>query len=244
MGTIKTIVLAFISVAVLALVCYNTYSRRQRPLNAPVEKEDSIARVYKEDEIINGHKCVDLGLSVRWATCNVGASSPEDYGDYYAWGETKPKSSYDEDNSETYGKSIGDIKGTARDVAYVKWGGTWRMPTRDEFEELINNCEWEWTVMAEYDDDDDGMKTEGYKVSNKSHSNSIFLPAAAFYDGQYNSFMGSRGSYWCSTPADSDGDAYYFDFYIDYDDVDHYDVYHSMCVGCRVFGQSVRPVTE
>ena len=66
----------------------------------------------------NGHDYVDLGLSVKWATCNVGASSPSDYGDYYAWGETSTKSSYDEDNSKTYGKSMGNIGGNSSyDVA-------------------------------------------------------------------------------------------------------------------------------
>ena len=70
---------------------------------------------------INGHEWVDLGLSVKWATCNIGASSPEGYGNYYAWGETSTKSSYDKENCATYEKEIGDIAGTSRDVARVKW---------------------------------------------------------------------------------------------------------------------------
>ena len=75
-------------------------------------------------QTINGHEYVDLGLSVVWATCNVGAESPEDYGDYYAWGETQTKPSYDISNCETWKKDIGDIENTNRDVAHVKWGGT------------------------------------------------------------------------------------------------------------------------
>ena len=122
---------------------------------------------------INGHEYVDLGLSVRWATCNVGANNPEDYGDYYAWGETKTKKEYTEENCETY-KNIGDIKGTSRDVAHVRWGSPWRMPTEEESQELIDNCDWEWTTL-------NGV--EGSKVTSRKNGNSIFLPAAGWRYG-------------------------------------------------------------
>ena len=82
--------------------------------------------------VINGHEWVDLGLpsGVKWATCNVGASSPEETGDYFAWGEIKSKSEYTEANSKTFGVEIGDIKeDKSFDVAKAKWGGSWRMPT-------------------------------------------------------------------------------------------------------------------
>ena len=139
---------------------------------------------------IAGHEYVDLGLSVKWATCNVGADSPEDYGDYYAWGETKTKSRYDTDNCETWEKQIGDIKGTSRDVAHVKWGGTWRLPTEAECDELLKKCTWTWTTQGGH---------AGYKVTGKN-GNSIFLPAAGWRDGTSLYGTGSRGSYWSSTP--------------------------------------------
>ena len=98
---------------------------------------------------INGHEYVDLGLSVKWATCNVGASKPEDYGNDYAWGETSTKSSYTSDSSKTYGKQMNDIKGNSQyDAARANWGGTWRLPTGAELEELKNKCTWRWTNSA------------------------------------------------------------------------------------------------
>ena len=145
---------------------------------------------------IAGREYVDLGLSVKWATCNVGASSPEDYGDYYAWGETGTKPSYDEDNCETWDKDIGDIKGTSRDVAHVKWGGSWRMPTLAEYDELLNedNCTWDWTTLN---------GTKGYEVTSLKNGNSIFLPAAGLCEGTLLKRDGANGFYWSSTPNDS-----------------------------------------
>ncbi len=105
------------------------------------------ARSGKECEVatrgeINGHEWVDLGLSVKWATCNVGASSPSDFGGYYAWGELTEKSSYTEENSKTYGdSSISDIGGNPQyDVATATWGSSWRLPTEHELQELIEKC--------------------------------------------------------------------------------------------------------
>ena len=112
----------------------------------------------------NGHNWVDLGLSVKWATCNVGATTPEGYGNYYAWGETKPKSTYDWStykycNGDRYSMTkyctnseygIVDNKTTLElsdDAAHVNWGGSWRMPTKAEQDEL-NNCTWTWTGPA------------------------------------------------------------------------------------------------
>lgn len=118
-------------------------------------------------------EAVDLGLSVKWASCNVGASSPEDYGGYYAWGETETKTSYFDYNykyctSETSYIDIGsDISGTQYDVAHVTWGGTWRMPTAKEFNELNEKCTTQWTTV-------NGVY--GTKVTGPN-GNSIFLPA-------------------------------------------------------------------
>ena len=94
---------------------------------------------------IDGHEYVDLGLSVKWATCNVGVSSPSDYGNYYAWGEVRTKSEYTKDNCATWNKSTGDIAGNSTcDAARYNWGGKWRLPTKDECQELLDNCTWTW----------------------------------------------------------------------------------------------------
>ena len=167
----------------------------------------------------NGHEYVDLGLSVKWATCNVGASSPSAYGDYYAWGETSTKSSYTWVNYRfrTNGDSYEIVKFSkynnqsdrgsvdnrttlelSDDVARQKWGGSWRMPTITEFQELIDNCTWTWTTM-------NGVN--GYKVTGKKSGftdRSIFLPAAGYRYAEYRdgtnlSYAGERGYYWSSS---------------------------------------------
>ncbi len=142
---------------------------------------------------INGHYAVDLGLSVKWATCNVGATSPEGYGNYYAWGETSPKTSYTTANNKTDGKSMGDIGGDSRyDAATANWGSGWRLPTKSEFDELIDNCTWTLTTL-------NGVK--GYEVKSKKNGNSIFLPVAGFCNGDTPLNQGSYGYYWSSTPS-------------------------------------------
>lgn len=176
---------------------------------------------------VNGHEYVDLGLSVKWATCNVGADSPEDYGDYFAWGETSTKSSYTGDNSKTYGKQMSDIKGNSQyDAARANWGGTWRLPTKAELEELENKCTWTWTTQ-------NGVN--GCKVTGPN-GNSIFLPVAGFREGTSLYYAGEIGYYWSSTPDESDS-AYAYD--LDFGGC-------SQDVGwdSRNVGRSVRPVLE
>ncbi len=164
------------------------------------DDEDEPQEEQKEETggTINGHEYVDLGLpsGLLWATCNVGATNPEDYGNYYAWGETETKSDYYWNSSITYGKEIGDISGNATyDAAYANWGGTWRMPTDNEIYELISKCTWTWTTQGGHN---------GYKVIGPN-GNSIFLPAAGGrYDGSSLDSAGSRGVYWSSTPNESD----------------------------------------
>ncbi len=102
-----------------------------------------IDSVKIESNSINGHEYVDLGLpsGLKWATCNVGADTPEGYGDYFSWGETTTKEEYSKNSCLTYDKEIGDISGDPTyDVASANWGRTWRMPTLDEIKELIDNC--------------------------------------------------------------------------------------------------------
>ncbi len=176
---------------------------------------------------INGHDYVDLGLSVKWATCNVGADSPTDYGDYFAWGETTTKSQYTEGNSVTYAVSMGDISGKATyDAARANWGGTWRMPTSDEVDELINNCTTEWTTI-------NGIN--GYKVTGPN-GNSIFLPAAGERYGTWFSLTGFAGYYWSSTPHESNTRRAY---YLSFSDEDFYGGW-----SLRDKGWSVRPVSD
>ena len=175
----------------------------------------------------NGYDWVDLGLSVKWATCNVGASKPEDYGNYYAWGETSTKSSYTKSNSKTYKKSMGDIKGNSSyDAARANWGGKWRLPTKAEMQELINKCSWTWTTQN---------GKNGYKVTGPN-GNSIFLPAAGYRYGSSLDYAGSVGCYWSSTSHGSDGD-YACRPHFSSDN-------HYMGYSRRYFGHCVRPVLE
>lgn len=183
---------------------------------------------------------VDLGLSVNWAPCNVGGKSPEDYGRYYAWGETEEKSNYtlstykywsDKDGDgnveEKELTNIGsDISGTSYDVAHVKWGGSWRMPTLDEIKELCNKCSWEWTEV-------NGIK--GQKVTGPN-GNSIFLPAAGRRDGTEVSFRGSYGYYWSGTLSEG----YSYNAY----GLTFYSGNHNWSSNSRGYGLPVRPVTD
>ena len=190
------------------------------------DDEYSLADEYAT-EYVDGHGAVDLGLSVMWASCNVGASSPYAYGKYYAWGEVKTKSSYDIDNSTTYGVSVDDISSySSNDVATANWGDAWRMPTEAECEELINDCTWEWTTVS---------GKNGYLVTGPSGS-SIFLPAAGWYAGESLNGAGSYGSYWSSTPDDSDTQ---YSGSLDFAD-GNYD----MANVYRYYGETIRPVTE
>ncbi|MBO4874591.1 MAG: hypothetical protein J5542_04715 [Bacteroidales bacterium] len=141
---------------------------------------------------LNGHDWVDLGLPSRtkWATCNVGASTPNAYGNYYAWGETTPKSTY---TSENYTHPTNETVLTSRfDVATTNWGVGWRMPTEAEIEELLNNCTNIWTIM-------NGVNGRLFTGSN---GNSIFLPAAGNYYTNLD-FANSKGSYWSSSHGNS-----------------------------------------
>ncbi|MCD8302947.1 MAG: DUF1566 domain-containing protein [Prevotellaceae bacterium] len=177
---------------------------------------------------INGHEYIDLGLKVKWATCNVGALSSSDYGNYYAWGETSPKSSYTADNCTTYGKVMDDISGnTLYDAARANWGGTWRMPTRAEMYELFSKCQWEWAPM-------DGL-TNGYKVIGPN-GNSIFLPAAAWCFGGSLHYAGDYGYYWSSTP-DASNTPYAYTLHFNRTNI-------SRRWSNRSHGRSIRPVSD
>lgn len=194
-----------------------------------------------------GHEYVDLGLpsGLKWATCNVGANTPEEYGYYFAWGEVEPKTTYDWStyeygtdwnqltkycNKSDYGKDGFTDNKTVLDpeddAATANWGGAWRMPTTAEQQELVDNCTWTWTTQ-------NGVN--GYKVTGPN-GNSIFLPAAGYlYEGTLDS-AGSYGYYWSSSLDTDDPDyAYGVDFGSDYVDWYGYG---------RYYGLAVRPVCK
>ena len=192
------------------------------------------------------YEYVDLGLSVMWATCNVGASKPEDYGDYFAWGETEAKSIYDWSTYKyckgtyntitkycsniSYGDNgFTDTKTTLDpedDVAHVVWGGSWRMPTQADFDELLNNCDWAWINQ-------NGVL--GWKVTSRVDTScSIFLPAASYHYDSAHGGMGFLGYYWSSSLSTGDPLGAWG---IYFNSSDHAELGNS-----RSYGLSVRPV--
>ena len=197
--------------------------------------------------IENGYMWIDLGLpsGIKWASCNVGAEKPEDSGNYYAWGEVLPKEDYSwatykyaNGNGNKFTKycnqaSSGDNGFTDNkttlepedDAAHVNWGGSWRMPTDAEWQELQDNCTWTWTTQ-------NGVN--GYQVTSKTNSNSIFLPAAGCRDDADLHYVGNIGLYWFSS---------LYEYYPRYA---WYLSFSSGNVGRRNYdrnnGQSVRPV--
>ncbi len=199
----------------------------------------------------DGHDYVDLGLpsGTLWATCNVGASSPEDYGYYFAWGETEP---YDENGKTTFSWSTykwcngssstmtkyctdssygnnGFTDGKTEldpedDAAYVNWGPAWRMPSKDQIDELRTNCTWTWTVKN---------NVNGYEVKGKN-GNSVFLPAAGYRNNSPLYDAGSDGYYWSRSLYESRPlGAWYLSF-----DSSSIGAFNSR----RFYGFSVRPV--
>ena len=209
-------------------------------------------RLFTTGGSLNGHDFVDLGLpsGTLWATCNVGANNPEDYGDYFAWGETTTKETY---NWSTYRYCTGsgglnsftkycftsnygyqgftDTLTTLEaidDAATANWGSEWRMPTLDEMRELRDICDTTWTAL-------NGIN--GMLITSRTNGNTIFLPAAGCRYDDSSDGAGSYGGYWSSSlrtnllnNAQSAWDLY-FDPY-----------YYYMWSASRSYGQSVRPV--
>lgn len=149
----------------------------------------SVGNVSDASGYINGHGYVDLGLTVKWATCNVGASNPSDCGSYYAWGETNAKSTYTQSNSVTYNKNINNIEGTQYDASTKNWGAEWRMPTYTECKELIDKCTWQWGTLHGY---------KGFKITGPN-GNSIFLPASGCRSEDSIQYDQYWGRYWTSS---------------------------------------------
>lgn len=160
-----------------------------------------------------GLKIVDMGLSVKWASCNLGANKCEQPGSYYAWGEISTKSDYNASNSTTYSYSLSDLKSkkvinsnnvllSTTDAATVELGKNWRIPTKEEAEELIKKCNWEWVL-------NNGVK--GYKVTGPN-GKFIFLPAKGYFFGSQLYDTDETGNYWTSTGYDNGNFSYAMDF--------------------------------
>lgn len=177
----------------------------------------------------DGHEWVDLGLSKKWATCNIGANSPEEYGDYYSWGMTETidsKQYYDE------GPAC-DIKGDKTDdTACVLWGGDWQMPSKREMQELEGRCIWSWVKRK---------GVHGYRVVSKINGNSIFFPAAGYSDKERIKGLQRGGYYWSSTPRECyDEGGSCSPYHLFFDDSTH-DVDSDVMTPGRT-GHSIRPV--
>lgn len=196
----------------------------------------------------DSHDWVDLGLpsGTLWATCNVGANSPEDYGDYFAWGETAPKDYYGWNtykwcngsrytltkyctnssygyNGFTDGKTELDPED---DAAYVNWGSSWRMPSQEQMQELCDNCNWQWTLL-------NGVN--GYLVTGVN-GNSLFLPAEGRRSDSSLEYVGSYGFYRSRILYNSPINAYGLIFYFDEE------YWYGSDADYRDYGFSVRPV--
>lgn len=218
------------------------------------DNDDDIVTSGKE----NGYDYVDLGLpsGLKWATCNIGASKPEEYGSYFAWGETVGDP-YIPGKASGYAKSFDwstykycnstdksmtkyctdssfgtvDNKTTLEssdDAAHVNWGGNWRMPTSQDIDELLNNCTWEWTTL-------NGVM--GYKVTGKKTGyidTSIFLPASGYRCDDNLADAGSYGDYWSSSLSRKESNGAY-ELYFNSDNPDR-------GYSDRFSGLPVRPV--
>ena len=185
---------------------------------------------------------VDLGLSVNWRGWNVGATKAEEYGNYFAWGETEQKEEYtwqtyfenpyDENDYWVGCATTTDITGSDKDAATVVLGEKWRTPTSEEMKELMDNCTWKWTTMNE---------VNGYMVESNVagyEGNYIFLPAAGNYDKKDVKNKGSYGGYCTSTPLSSESKAAAYNLYF------YGETILSTQNSNRYTGRSIRPVCE
>ena len=175
---------------IILLSSCNKQAEKKQDIDIP---HDDNQEAFSISGTIDGHDYTDLGLSVKWATCNLGAQTPWEKGNYYAWGETIPYTEWTQTNYN-YDYAICDynyVLDAQFDAVTVNWGRSWRMPTKEEINELIhiNNCEWIWI------DNINGTEISGYQVKSKKNGNSIFLPA-----GHKDNFAADKvsGNYWSS----------------------------------------------
>ena len=185
----------------------------------------------------NGHEFVDLGLpsGTLWATCNVGATSPEQAGLYFAFGETTgysaeqvKKGERSFDSASYTAPSVSDNLTLEQDAAHVNLGGKWRMPTKAEYQELRDNCDGVWT------DDYNGTGVAGCIFTSKINGNSVFFPAAGYCFESILYNMDSNGNYWSDSWCSSSG-AWYLYFN---------SIGQLTSCGSRYYGQTVRGVCK
>lgn len=231
-------------VAAMLLTATNqSVAQNRQPQKSGVDvsakKKQKQAQKEELPPLVAEEEAIDLGLSVRWAPFNVGATSPEAYGDYFAWGETKPKALYKPDTYRWFQKSTGvmdigkQISGTKLDAARVIWRGAWRLPTREECTELGDKCKWTLTTR-------NGVK--GMLVTGPN-GNSIFLPSGGYRQGDYTTILADqvRGEYWTGNLVRYDSGNYDKDHGFKMDFVDNPGGLHS---GYRFQGCLIRAVTD
>lgn len=224
------------------LLCFPVYSSAQRKSTSAAKRKTTGTASKRNKPLtgtINGHSWVDLGLpsGLKWATENVEPTLSIIPNDFYAWGEKNgSKKPYSKKNSLTYGKSEAELRSKGiidasgvlnkeYDVAASEWGTTWRMPTKEEWDELLDNCTCEWTVM---------FLESGYKITGKN-GKYIFLPAEGRKAGERYYRYGEIGFYWSSTIIPGTEKAWRCHFNESEHKVDWHFRYH---------GLSIRPVTK
>ena len=211
-----------------------TYYVRAYATNSEGTSYGEVKSFTTEDKpstgVINGHEYVDLGLpsGLKWATCNVGANSPEMPGGYYAWGELETKDYYSSNNSLTYEVEMDDISGDpAYDVAAAEWGSTWRMPKLSEINEMKSNCYYPEEIEI------NGRKC--YKYTSAINGASIILPHTGEKSGYDTYYYNCYGSYWSSTPYQSN---------LNNRSYAKYNYGNGIETPERFMGLSIRPVSE
>ena len=224
------------------------------PIKDAILVRDTVNVIFKKDAnqasitstmMHNGHEYIDLGLSVKWATCNVGAETPEQEGSYYAWGEVNTKAFYNWNtykwcygtsdsftkySDSSFGNSMKDDKKSLElldDAAHMTWNGAWRIPTYEEWKELLENCIWEFRKFK---------NKKGYIITSRINGNSIFLPAAGGMEDNEVEAVGISGFYWCNSIIGGALHSYYASIlHFNFDKV-------VMDYSSRECGLSIRPV--
>ena len=262
----KKLIYLLMSLSFVAFAsCSDDKALSENGSNSDSNGNVSAVSVYKSGTE-DGHDYVDLGLTsgTLWATANVGAKTPQDYGNYYAWGETTTKANYslstyldgniaresDCGTDKDALKGVTDIVGTQYDAAQANWGGKWRMPTKAQQDELRSECYWVWTesyngsdfrgyiVYKAKNSSDKGKQVNSGATPSSSYTLSdahLFLPAAGARSASSLMSAGAYGYYWSSS-LDNDYPLFAWDIYFDLDFVDSYRGLF------RYSGQSVRAV--
>lgn len=235
-------IIYLILVCIVSLPCY---SQGQITRKESTSKK-TLTSSYDVSGSINGHEYVDLGLpsGTKWATCNLGATKPHNYGNYYAWGETSPKSTYTWDNYFDYESGstntyrfkkyeVGKLKqidpDSGDDAARAVWGSSWRVPTIVEMDELRHNCKWDCTKIS-------GIS--GWKVTGPN-GKSIFLPFAGERKGNEINRKNEWGMYWTSSLLQD-----YPSSWGNAESIAGYWRGITGSIGDRCIGASIRPVSD